>query len=416
MQYGVAPLLAPLFDFVPNTSAIGALPPGLQPLGGGGGQRPLSGAASYPSLGGSAGFAPGGLAPPPIMPGSALRLLNQGRAQGLFTPSTSTLGASRPAGYASPAPYYSGYGQAPFGALSGVSPPPPPPGSHSSSSSLKRTRSDADGDVPMSSVHSTPVLGASPDMLMVDRSRPASAAPPQDHEGPSPTKRARTESALLSPDVHMRPATPGGVQSFRQVRSSSPALNGQSRPFHSAPAATNGKAAPAPLPAPEPEVASTETRPHTQPSLPRTADYRLVAKDPKRGAIAQVLYRQDDPREVLEQLRGLAPDMKDRAWDVDLVLDDMGHTALHLAASLARPETVQALIVAGADMHRGNYDGETPLMRATLATDNYTLQKFEQVVAALHASIRTLDVSKKSASTGWRKYCGRVAPCGTCRM
>lgn len=88
--------------------------------------------------------------------------------------------------------------------------------------------------------------------------------------------------------------------------------------------------------------------------------------------------------------------MKDRAWDVDLVLDDMGHTALHLAASLARPETVHALIAAGADMHRGNYDGETPLMRATLATDNFTLQKFEHIVAALHASIRTLDVSRKS--------------------
>lgn len=29
VQYGVAPLLAPLFDFVPNTNAIGALPPGM---------------------------------------------------------------------------------------------------------------------------------------------------------------------------------------------------------------------------------------------------------------------------------------------------------------------------------------------------------------------------------------------------
>lgn len=221
------------------------------------------------------------------MPGSALRLLNQGRAQGLFTPSTSTLGASRPAGYASPAPYYSGYGQAPFGSMTGVSPTPPPLGSHPSSSSLKRTRSDADGDVLMGSMHSTPVLGASPDMQLTDRSRPASAAPLQDYEGPSPTKRARTESSLLSSDVYMRPATPGGAQAYRQVRSSSPALNGQSRPFGSAPGATNGKA---PQMA-EPEVATTDTRSHTKPSLPRTADYRLVAKDPKRGTIAQTLYR-----------------------------------------------------------------------------------------------------------------------------
>ena len=34
VQYGVASLLAPLFDFVPNTNAIGALPPGLPPMAG----------------------------------------------------------------------------------------------------------------------------------------------------------------------------------------------------------------------------------------------------------------------------------------------------------------------------------------------------------------------------------------------
>lgn len=34
IQFGVANLLAPLFDFVPNTNAIGALPPGLPPMPG----------------------------------------------------------------------------------------------------------------------------------------------------------------------------------------------------------------------------------------------------------------------------------------------------------------------------------------------------------------------------------------------
>ena len=29
LQYGVAPLLAPLFDFVPNANALGGLPAGL---------------------------------------------------------------------------------------------------------------------------------------------------------------------------------------------------------------------------------------------------------------------------------------------------------------------------------------------------------------------------------------------------
>ena len=34
IQFGVASLLSPLFDFVPNTNAIGALPPGLPPMSG----------------------------------------------------------------------------------------------------------------------------------------------------------------------------------------------------------------------------------------------------------------------------------------------------------------------------------------------------------------------------------------------
>src|ERR1700733_16512 len=81
--------------------------------------RPLSASSSYSSLGASSGnYIPTGLAPPPIMPGSALRLLNQGRAQGLFTPSTSHLTPGRQAGYASP--YTSGYPQSPF-----ASTPPP---------------------------------------------------------------------------------------------------------------------------------------------------------------------------------------------------------------------------------------------------------------------------------------------------
>jgi regulatory protein SWI6 len=65
------------------------------------------------------------------MPGSALRLLNQGRAQGLFTPSTSQhQGLVYP-----PAPgvVYTG---SPAPVVPGVSPTPPP------INPLKRTRSE----------------------------------------------------------------------------------------------------------------------------------------------------------------------------------------------------------------------------------------------------------------------------------
>jgi hypothetical protein len=67
------------------------------------------------------------------MPGSALRLLNQGRAQGLFTPSTSDL-LAKAQGFNATSPLYSqGFSQGPF------SQTPPP-------TSLKRNRSEADAD------------------------------------------------------------------------------------------------------------------------------------------------------------------------------------------------------------------------------------------------------------------------------
>lgn len=77
------------------------------------------------------------------MPGSALRLLNQGRAQGLFTPSTSDL-IAKAQGFGASSPLYSqGYSQGPF------SPTPPP-------TSLKRNRSEADADAIMLSARGKP--------------------------------------------------------------------------------------------------------------------------------------------------------------------------------------------------------------------------------------------------------------------
>jgi len=81
------------------------------------------------------------------MPGSALRLLNQGRAQGLFTPSTSGLSAlaqGRPSGFASPGPHQTaGYSQSPR-PQSSETPPP--------TANLKRHRSEADVET-LSGVH-----------------------------------------------------------------------------------------------------------------------------------------------------------------------------------------------------------------------------------------------------------------------
>jgi hypothetical protein len=76
-------------------------------------------------------YLPSSLPSAPIMPGSALRLLNQGRAQGLFTPST-----SQHQGLVYPPPPGVVYTGSPAPVAPGVSPTPPP------INTLKRTRSE----------------------------------------------------------------------------------------------------------------------------------------------------------------------------------------------------------------------------------------------------------------------------------
>ncbi|KAJ7334133.1 transcription factor [Mycena albidolilacea] len=359
LQYGVGPLLAPLFDFIPSTSSLGPLP--LTAPIGTASPRPLSAASSYGTLPGSqqsnySGQMPSNLAPPPIMPGSALRLLNQGRAQGLFTPSTSSA-SQRPPGFASPS-----YGQSPFSPTSQTPPP----------TALKRNRSDPDVETGQGLTDNPAVEG-----------RPASAGPPINGDvGPSPSKRPRTEETL-------QPSQTASSQSVVNV--DTPA-NGVSRP----PSSTSAKAANGS------DVANYPTRFATKPSIPRSIDPTAPIRDPRRAAVIAAICQTDDPHAVIDLLRELTPDSGSTSaapttpFEIDTILDDQGHTALHLAASLAHHRTVGSLILSGADIHRGNHLGETPLIRACLATHSSDTQSFETLIASLGTSVRTLDTSRKS--------------------
>ena len=77
--------------------------------------------------------------------------------------------------------------------------------------------------------------------------------------------------------------------------------------------------------------------------------------------------------------------------DPDTSIDDHDHTALHWAAALARISVVRALINFGADMHRGNNVGETPLIRAVLVTNNSDNDAFPRLLEVLGPSLRTVD-------------------------
>ena len=309
------------------------------------------------------------------MPGSALRLLNQGRAQGLFTPSTSQIPHGRNPGYASP--YTGGYTpQSPF-----ASTPP------QNQQTLKRTRSDAESHSSLGLQghgSSQSLLDAPADIPMSDSIRPSPTAPHVNgEEGPSPTKRARTDPSppqsylpLTRPDSGTRNAAP---------------LNGASRPSSSLPTTMNGK----PINGSQ-ELDSNAIRYATKPPLPRNPDPSAPLKDTRRAAIVTAICQHDYPIPVLDLIREVATDSTSNVIDVDVILDDQGHTALHVAASMARQHVVDSLVSNGADVYRGNYLGETALVRACLATHNADQQTFNTLVTSLHQSIRTLDTSRKS--------------------
>ncbi|CEG78256.1 hypothetical protein RMATCC62417_12892 [Rhizopus microsporus] len=78
-------------------------------------------------------------------------------------------------------------------------------------------------------------------------------------------------------------------------------------------------------------------------------------------------------------------------FDVDLVIDEQGHTALHWAAALGKIPVVQFLIEKGASICRANYDGETPLMRAVMITCCYESKCFYELVEIMKDSVGVTD-------------------------
>ena len=80
------------------------------------------------------------------------------------------------------------------------------------------------------------------------------------------------------------------------------------------------------------------------------------------------LFSMDEPVD-LRGVFGVAPDAPMEV-DVDTIIDNQGHTALHWACALAKLSIITQLIELGADIHRGNYAGETPLIRSVLTTNH----------------------------------------------
>jgi regulatory protein SWI6 len=77
--------------------------------------------------------------------------------------------------------------------------------------------------------------------------------------------------------------------------------------------------------------------------------------------------------------------------EMDVIIDEYSHTALHWASALARIPTVEVLIRKGANPRRVNQSGETPLIRAVLVTNNHDHQSFSRLLESLHPAIPIAD-------------------------
>ncbi|KAI8910344.1 hypothetical protein EDD86DRAFT_205162 [Gorgonomyces haynaldii] len=78
-------------------------------------------------------------------------------------------------------------------------------------------------------------------------------------------------------------------------------------------------------------------------------------------------------------------------FDIDLVLDDQGHSALHWAAALGSINLLNLLIQKGANPRRLNFNGETALMRAVMVSNNYDRMSFPSLLSVLKDQISYMD-------------------------
>ena len=250
---------------------------------------------------------------------------------------------------------------------------------------------------PVQSSISLPGLG------VPDLARPSSAASAPlatSDDNPSPLKRARTEPPLagdmLLASSHTQsqpplPPLPSSHPGSRDGTATPHPINGtiisdDGLTISASGLYANGTA----------ETEDHRTRFASKPFIFRNMDPTSPMKDHRRAAIITAILQHDDPNVVLDLIRDIPAENIAMGPNVDCILDELGHTALHISASLSRLRVVEALIASGADIHRGNYNGETPLIRACLLSNNFDQQSFGVLVSLLHPSIRTLDTARKS--------------------
>ena len=126
----------------------------------------------------------------------------------------------------------------------------------------------------------------------------------------------------------------------------------------------------------------------TTPAPPRKRT-KVIDEEKHRSLLMGLFISSDDSSQVPELLK--PPDI-----DINLVIDDQGHTSLHWAASLARIKTLGLLILRGADVCRVNHHGETALMRSVMMTHCFDTHCFPKLLEHLKESIPVMDRRRRT--------------------
>jgi len=130
----------------------------------------------------------------------------------------------------------------------------------------------------------------------------------------------------------------------------------------------------------------------TPPPLPQKVYEGLCNKDRRREILMSIFVDRDRDG-ILSLLRSSIPP---HDIEVNCVIDDEGHTALHWATALSRLPILRGLLNHGADIHRLNLRGESALIRAVLFTNNFDMQNFTIILDSLRKTIFTPDMNKRT--------------------
>lgn len=144
-----------------------------------------------------------------------------------------------------------------------------------------------------------------------------------------------------------------------------------------------------------PPVDDMAPRESTQPPVDQVAARDAIRKTPRRRELYHAIM-QDMSVSVLRELLDKSSGVPLAEMGLDKIIDDKGHTALHVAAAFGKLQVLESLVSGGADVHRGNFRGETALMQAVRVSEQGQLEVFDEILRLLRPSLRTIDFNKRT--------------------